>query len=101
VFASWKERRVRDGLLMRELLLRVEAKRVGAPGKSGPSTEYFRRERRRLLLRNPRFALKYRRATKQERINAQRRAENHDAYHQYLELLRRGAETAPHQSESS
>jgi hypothetical protein len=52
---------------MRELLLRVEAKRVGAPGKSGPSTVYFRERQRRMLLRHPYFAIKYFRATKQGR----------------------------------
>jgi hypothetical protein len=49
---------------MRELFLRQEAERVGAPGKSGPPTPYFEAQTRRLLLRNPRFALRYLRATK-------------------------------------
>ena len=49
---------------MRELLLRQEAERIGAPGKSGPPTPHFQEQRRRLLLRNPRFALRYLRAAK-------------------------------------
>jgi hypothetical protein len=101
VFAAWKEKRMRNRLLMRELLLRAEAKRVGAPGKSGLPTEYFRREKRRLLLRNPRFAIEYRRATDSDRMGAQRGAENQEAYQQHLERLRRGTETAPRHSESS
>lgn len=67
MFTSWQERRTRNRLLMQELLLRAEANRRGAPGKSGPPTDYFRARRRRLLLRNPRFAIAYRRATKQGR----------------------------------
>ena len=63
--AVWRERRIRNRLLKRELLLRAEAERVGAPGMSGPPTEYFREQKRRPLLRNPRFAIEYRRARKQ------------------------------------
>jgi hypothetical protein len=70
VLTYWKERRIRNRLLMREVLLRVEAKRVGAPGRSGAPTEYFRQQRRRLLWRHPRFAIEYLRATKQSRSGA-------------------------------
>jgi hypothetical protein len=51
---------------MRELLLRLEAERFDAPGRSGPATVYFREWKRRVLLRNPRFALKYLAATRSE-----------------------------------
>lgn len=53
------EQRVREQLLMRELILRLRAEHVDAPGRSGPPTEYFLRERRRLLVRHPYFALRY------------------------------------------
>ncbi len=52
---------------MRELLLRLEAERVGAPGKSGPPTQYFREQARRLLRRNPRLGARYRRAARRAR----------------------------------
>jgi hypothetical protein len=67
VFASLRERRIRNRLLMRELLLRLEAERVRAVGKSGSPTVYFRGQKRRLLLSNPLFALRYIRATKRSR----------------------------------
>ena len=97
---SWKERRIRNSLAKRELLLRLEAKRLGAPGKSGPPTEYFRRQKRNLLLSNPRFAITYLRVTKHDRTRAHRRAENQDAYQQYMRLLQLDAESAPRRSES-
>jgi hypothetical protein len=67
MLGHWKERRIRNRLLMRELLLRAEAKRVGAPGRSGPSTVYFRDQKRRLLWSHPAFAIQYLRARKQGR----------------------------------
>ena len=88
MLTSWKERRVRNSLAKRELLLRLEAKRLSAPGRSGPPTEYFQRQRRRLLLHDPLFAIKYLRATKRNRLLAQRRTDNQETYQQYLLLLR-------------
>ena len=54
-----RERRVREQLLKRELLLRLRAEQVNAPGWSGSPTDYFLREKRRLLVRHPYFAFKY------------------------------------------
>ncbi len=62
-----REERIRNRLLMRELLLRLEAERVGASGRSGPETLYFHERKRRVLLRNPRFAAKYLLATRWRR----------------------------------
>jgi hypothetical protein len=67
VLRRWQERRTRNQLLMRELLLRLEAERVGAPGKSGTPTHYFREQSRRLLLRHPRLAARYRREARRAR----------------------------------
>jgi hypothetical protein len=53
------ERRVREQLLKRELILRLRAEHVNAPGRSGAPTEYFLREKRRLLIRHPYFAFEY------------------------------------------
>jgi hypothetical protein len=57
--ASRREQGVREQLLKRELILRLRAENMDAPGQSGHPTEYFLRERRRLLFRHPCFALKY------------------------------------------
>lgn len=57
--ASRREQRVREQLLKRELILRLRAENLDAPGKSGQPTHYFVRERRRLLIRHPYFALRY------------------------------------------
>ena len=57
-------------MFMRELLLRLEAERDGTPGRSGPGTIYFHEWKRYVLLRNPRFALKYLAATKSRRQEA-------------------------------
>lgn len=50
---------MREQLLKRELILRLRAEHVDAPGRSGPPTQYFLREKRRLLVRHPYFAFKY------------------------------------------
>lgn len=55
----WRERRVEDELLKRELLLRLRAEQSDAPGRSGPPVGYFRRRAYRVLLRHPLFALRY------------------------------------------
>jgi hypothetical protein len=70
VFGLGQERRIRNRLFMRELLLRLEAERLGAAGRSGPATVYFREWKRHVLLRNPRFALKYLAATRSRRREA-------------------------------
>jgi hypothetical protein len=44
---------------MEELLLRIRAEQVGAPGRSGPPTVYFRDQKRRLLRRHPGYACRY------------------------------------------
>jgi hypothetical protein len=54
-----REQRVREQLLKRELLLRLRAEHMDAPGKSGDPTEYFLRDKRCLLRRHPYFALRY------------------------------------------
>ena len=50
---------MREQLLKRELMLRLRAEHVKAPGRSGSPTDYFLREKRRLLVRHPYFAFKY------------------------------------------
>ena len=59
VTERWQEQRTRDRLLMRELHLRVRAERSGAPGQSGPPTDFFLGRKRRLLRRYPYFAVSY------------------------------------------
>jgi hypothetical protein len=76
VFEHRQERRTRNRLLMRELLLRLDAERRGAPGKSGTPTVYFREWKRRMMLRNPSFALHYlveTRRSRRESVETRRR----------------------------
>jgi hypothetical protein len=58
---------------MQELLLRVEAEQSDAPGRSGVPTVYFRDQKRRLLRRSPRFAVKYLLATRRRRKRSRSR----------------------------
>lgn len=70
--ANRREQRVREQLLKRELILRLRAEALDAPGKSGQPTEYFLRERRRLLIRHPYFALRYRLTNRRRRVRRSR-----------------------------
>jgi hypothetical protein len=87
----WRERRVRKRLMMRELFLRLEEERLSVSGRSGVPTEYFREQKRRLLLRNPRFAIQYHRARRKVRTTVKPRVQDH-LHDQYLDLLKRGAD---------
>jgi len=95
----WRGRRVRKLLLMRELFLRLEEERLGISGRSGAPTEYFRDQKRRLLLRNPRFAIQYHRAQKEART-AKPRAQDH-LHDQYLDLRKRSADARQRLSEQN
>jgi hypothetical protein len=96
----WQERRVRKLLMMRELFLRLEEERLGVSGRSGAPTEYFLDQKRRLLLRNPRFAIRYHRARTEARATVKPRG--HDNLRdEYLDLLKRSADAIRRLSEEN
>jgi hypothetical protein len=72
--ANRRERRVREALLKRELILRLQAESSDAPGQSGQPTKYFLRERKRLLARHPYFALRYELAKRWKRAGNRRKS---------------------------
>lgn len=55
----WRERRVEDELLKRELLLRLREEHSDAPGRSLAETDFSRRRARLLFLRHPLFTVRY------------------------------------------
>lgn len=77
--------------MMRDLFLRLEEERLGVSGSRGAPTEYFRDQKRRLLLRNPRFAIQYQRARNEAHTAVKPRGQDH-LHDQYLDLLKRAAD---------
>ena len=76
--ANRREQRVREALLKRELILRLQAENLDAPGKSGQPTKYFLRERKRLLVRHPYFALRYELAKRWSHMRGARKPTAHN-----------------------